>query len=224
MGLGVEAKPLGKPHIVEWCTSLHLWCSMHSSQFTCRCSQVRTQTCESLASFLTWPWCNQNRTRAFRTERQCFSCCSTNYAFNTQYMIFALQQETFSKLPTTFTLFPVLSFRVRPHTIKVSLPPLNLWHFSRDKKYQALHVCTTSMSTFWSLGKLEPGKAWEQGCLWCCRLFLNGWGQPPLYIMRQQYSWSCALTEGSPRILTSSLIACGNNLTFLPTLKAGVNT
>ena len=40
-----------------------------------------TRTCvrgESLVSFLVW----QNRTRVFRTERQHFSRCSTNYVFN----------------------------------------------------------------------------------------------------------------------------------------------
>ena len=41
-----------------------------------------TRTCvrgESLVSFLMW----QNWTRVFRTERQRFSRCSTNYVFNT---------------------------------------------------------------------------------------------------------------------------------------------
>ena len=31
---------------------------------------------------LSWLWCNQNRTRIFRTERQHFACCSITYAFN----------------------------------------------------------------------------------------------------------------------------------------------
>ena len=39
---------------------------------------------ESLVSFLTWAWRTQNRTRVFRTERQHFSHCSTNYSFNTR--------------------------------------------------------------------------------------------------------------------------------------------
>ena len=39
----------------------------------------------SLVSFLMWPWCNQNRTRAFKTERQRFAC-STNYSFKVRYV------------------------------------------------------------------------------------------------------------------------------------------
>ena len=58
-------------------------------------------------------------------------------------------------LPSLF--FSVLNLWVCPCTIKVSLPPLYHWHFSRDKHHQALHACTTSMFAFRSVG------AWEQG-------------------------------------------------------------
>ena len=37
---------------------------------------------ESLVFFVTWPWCNQNGTRVFRTDRQHFVCWLTNNAFN----------------------------------------------------------------------------------------------------------------------------------------------
>ena len=40
---------------------------------------------------------------------------------------------------------------VHPPTMKVSLPPLYLWSFSRDKKYQALHACTTLVFAFQSV-------------------------------------------------------------------------
>ena len=44
---------------------------------------------------------------------------------------------------------------IRPHTIKA---PLYFWCFSREKKYQALHACTTStMFTFQSVGAWEGG-------------------------------------------------------------------
>ena len=69
----------------------------------------------------------------------------------------ARQLDLCSKLPATFALFPVLSLRVRPRTIKFSLPPLYLYHFSHEKKYQALHAYTTSMFAFRSIG------AWERG-------------------------------------------------------------
>ena len=38
---------------------------------------------EPVFFFVMWPWCNQNRARVFRIERQRFACCSTNYAFDT---------------------------------------------------------------------------------------------------------------------------------------------
>ena len=44
---------------------------------------------------------------------------------------------------------------IRPHTIKA---PLYFWCFSREKKYQALHACTTStMFTFQRVGAWEGG-------------------------------------------------------------------
>ena len=59
------------------------------------------------------------------------------------------------KFPTTFTLFPAC-FEY-PCTIEVSLPSLYLWCFSHDKKYQALHTCTTSVFAFRSMGPWERG-------------------------------------------------------------------
>ena len=64
--------------------------------------------------------------------------------------------DTCSKLPATFVPFPVLSL-ICPRTIKWHLPRVYLWRFSREKKYQALHACTTSMFAFQSMG------AWERG-------------------------------------------------------------
>ena len=52
------------------------------------------------------------------------------------------------------SLFSCSESWVHPHSIKVSLPPLYLRRFSREKKYQALHACTTSI--------LRSG-AWEPG-------------------------------------------------------------
>ena len=63
-----------------------------------------------------------------------------------------------SKLPATFALFPILSRRYAHMQLsRVYIPPLYLYRFSCEKKYQALHACTTSMFTFWSMG------AWERG-------------------------------------------------------------
>ena len=70
---------------------------------------------DSLVSFLTWPWCNQNRTRVFRTERQRFACLFDQLCIQQSVcMIFNPQQLdtctcTCSKLPATFAFFPVLS-------------------------------------------------------------------------------------------------------------------
>ena len=61
-----------------------------------------------------------------------------------------------SKLPDTFALFPVLSLRVCPRTIKVSLLPLYPRRCSREKIYQALSTCTTSMFVF------QSGGAWNE--------------------------------------------------------------
>ena len=75
---------------------------------------------------------------------------------------------TCSKLLATFALFPVLS-RGYAHA---QLSSLYLYRFSHDKKYQALHACTTSMFAFWSVG------AWVRGyvhvnvlCSITCHLF-----------------------------------------------------
>ena len=47
-----------------------------------------------------------------------------------------------------------------PLTIKIFLPFFCLWHCSREKKYQALPACTTSMFVLRSRG------AWERGYEW----------------------------------------------------------
>ena len=49
--------------------------------------------------------------------------------------------------------------RVCSCTINVILPWFYLWCFSRGKKYQALHACTTSMFAFRNVG------AWERSYL-----------------------------------------------------------
>ena len=67
-----------------------------------------------------------------------------------------------SKLPITFTLFPVLNLQVCPRTIMVPLSSLYPWHCSREKKYQALHTCTTSMFAFW---REKPGNK-ATTCVW----------------------------------------------------------
>ena len=62
------------------------------------------------------------------------------------------------KLTATFTLFPVLSLWVCPHTIKVSLPTLSpLTLLTWAKIPGSLRTSTTSMFALWS------GEAWEQG-------------------------------------------------------------
>ena len=58
-------------------------------------------------------------------------------------------------LPSLFFLFWVFGYA---HTQLRSLFPLSPpWHCSREKKYQALPTCTTSVFALWS------GEAWEQG-------------------------------------------------------------
>ena len=57
-------------------SQLHL-ISTSQALWNAKCTRV-----ESLVSFLTRSWCNQNRTTVFRTERQHFVCYSTNFAFN----------------------------------------------------------------------------------------------------------------------------------------------
>ena len=101
---------------------------------------------------LVWPWHNQNRTEGFRTERQCITHCSTNYAFNTQCVWYSL--ETCSKWLVTFALFPVQSLQVCSCTIKISLPPLYPGCFSHDKN--------TRLSTLAQL-QWSCSEAWEPG-------------------------------------------------------------
>ena len=58
--------------------------------------------------------------------------------------------------PLKASKFSVLSFWVCPRTILVYLPPLYPWRSSREKKYQTLPACTTSLLVFRSVG------AWEE--------------------------------------------------------------
>ena len=72
-------------------------------------------TCvESLVYFLTWSWCNQNRTRVFRTERQRFACYSTSFAFNARCVWYSLPNSYIRvvsfPLPSLFSLFWVLGY------------------------------------------------------------------------------------------------------------------
>ena len=121
---------------------------------------------ESLVSFL----CKHNVIEiGLKTERQRFVCCSTNYVFNVRRVWYSTPNNSIhvvSWLPYLL-FFPVLSLaRVRPHLTKVSLPPLYLWGFSPEKKYQAPSVCTTSISEWRSLGtrlytlRMHAAKLW----------------------------------------------------------------
>ena len=69
---------------------------------------------ESLISFLMWLWCNQNRTRVFRTERERFAHCSTNHAFNAQCVWYSLPDNqrcvVSYLLPCLFLLFWVFEY------------------------------------------------------------------------------------------------------------------
>ena len=121
----------------------------------------RTQTCvrgERVASFLTWSWRNQNRTRVFRTVKQCFSHCLTNYAFNAQCVWYSLPDNqrcvVSYLLPSLFFLFWVFGYA---HSQLRSLYPLYTW---RDKTYSPLLTqLQCSRSRVW-----EPGnKATQEG-------------------------------------------------------------
>ena len=104
----------------------------------------RSQCVERLVSFLTSSWHNQNRTRVFRTERQHFACALFNQLCvqRSVCMIFTPRQlYMYSKWPDTFALSPVLGLRVCPCAIKVFLPDLLLWGFSREKNTRlSLHA------------------------------------------------------------------------------------
>ena len=109
-------------------------------------------------------------------------------------------------LPSLFFLFWV---SVRPRTIKSSLSLLYLWHFSRDKKYQALHACTTSMFAFQSVG------AWERG--YCCSVLLLlscvfeyvMWDHVTVTSWQYMTSETSPLTESSSRLQTrKEKVAC----------------
>lgn len=122
-----------------------------------------TQTCvrrKSLVSILTWTWhnCKQKGNICALFSQLCVQCSVCT--------IFAPQQlDTCSKLSATLALFPVLSFRILSHTIKVTLPPLYPWRCSRAKKYQALSACTTSMFM------LQTGEVWQRGYQYIAFLF-----------------------------------------------------
>ena len=146
---GNEAKWCPKSSIFEW---LYLVSFPGSPERECTCV-------ESLVSFLTYHdiikmlpnfW-EQKGNILFVIQP---TLHSTLGVYDTRSPIAI---DTCSKFPDTFTLFPVLSLRVHPRTIKVSLPPLYPRRCSCEKTYQALHTCTTSMFMFWSMG------AWERG-------------------------------------------------------------
>ena len=113
---------------------------------------------ETLVSFHMWVLHDWNRTRVFRTERQRFVSCSTNYSFNTQCVRYSPSPDSYidtcSKLPTTFTLFSVFGYT---HTQLRSLYPSLPLALLTWEKYKALPACTTSMFTF------QSREAWEQG-------------------------------------------------------------
>ena len=101
---------------------------------------------------------NQNRTRDFRTEKQHFACCSTNYAFNTRCAWY-LPPDTCSKLPTTFALFPNIWILWDANAQIRSVTPFLPFTVLTSEKYQAVHGCTTSMFVFQSVG------TWERVCI-----------------------------------------------------------
>ena len=79
----------GDNYIIQYMTHKQCYCllgPLHHISWTCPVVKMvwncwNGKMCihrESLVSFLMWPWCNQNRTRVFRTEKQRFACCSTN--------------------------------------------------------------------------------------------------------------------------------------------------
>ena len=78
-----------------------------------------------------WSWYDRNRTRVFGTERQCFECCSINYAFDGRCVGYLLQICVVNCLLSLH----VLSIRVHPQTIKFFLPPFYLWWCSHEVKY-----------------------------------------------------------------------------------------
>ena len=77
-------------------------------------------------TFLMWPWHNQNRTRVFRTDRQCTAHCSTNCAFNTQCVWYSPPDNqrcvASRSLPLLFFLFWVFGYA---HAQLRSLYPLS---------------------------------------------------------------------------------------------------
>ena len=96
---------------------------------------------KSLASFITWPWRNWNRTRVLKTEKQRFACCSTNYEFNPRCVCYLPPNlDICSKLPATVIHFPVESSGTHTHTIKVSLPPLYSGHFHMTQNTRLSHL------------------------------------------------------------------------------------
>ena len=76
--------------------------------------------------FLTWPWCNQNKIKGFRTERQ--------HLHVVQPTMCSMLSVYDIHLPANLGPFHVLSLRVRQHAVKVFLPPFYLWQCSREKK------------------------------------------------------------------------------------------
>ena len=106
---------------------------------------------------LTWPWHNC-RTRVFRTERQHFACCSTNYAFKAQCVWYTPannQRRVVScPLPSLFILFWVFRYVHTPLRSLYLLSTFNAAHV-RGKRILGYPYCTTSMFPFWNVGEWE---------------------------------------------------------------------
>ena len=130
-------------------------------------------------SFLTWSWRNQNKTRVFRTERQHFTCYSTNYTFNARCVWYSLPDsyirvESFL-LPPLFFLFWVFRYAhvqlrsfyhlstFEGSQVRKNTTACMYRRFSRDKKDQALSACINSISRS---GAEQPGN--EATCI-CSR-------------------------------------------------------
>ena len=151
---------------VWWCVRLWLTGKPHSyvglgmRLYTAHCgseiasfpgshtSEYKHGSCpgvESLLSFLTWPWHNRNRTRVFRTERQCFARCSTNYAFDVRCVWYLPPNSWISvvSFPLTLHFFFMFYAFGYAHTQLGSSYCFYLWRCSCEKKYQALHARKT---------------------------------------------------------------------------------
>ena len=118
---------------------------------------------ESLVSFLTWAWHNQNRTRVFRTEKQRFARYSTNFAFNTRcvwYLPHTKVRVVSCLLPSLFSLFWVFRYS---HTQLRSFYPVSTFDGVHMRKNTSLSLSAQFQCS--RSGAEEPG---NETSWWCC--------------------------------------------------------